>query len=175
MLTLFPFYSLFLSVYTNTRCWNEWINISCKNGTLLVFPICSPTLSSFQTFLFSFVSLFVFFGCRCFLNPPSLSSPALFHLPSPPECQSWSGGAVHQAGANWQGFVWRGVQRHRQSDPESSRHQDHRPGGSGGWDRRHSAGDHGAEPVWQPLCDQVLRLIPEGDVCCTRLCHQTRL
>lgn len=68
------FSCVFLSVYTNTRCCNEWINVSCKNGTLLVFPIYSPTFSSFQTFLFlsfSFVcfkSTFPFLPC--FVPPP---------------------------------------------------------------------------------------------------------
>ena len=50
-----PSYSpVSLSVYTNKRCCNEWINVSCKNGTLLVFPIYSPTFSSFQPLLLSF-------------------------------------------------------------------------------------------------------------------------
>lgn len=158
-LSLLILLCLSLSVYTNKRCCNEWINVSCKNGTLLVFPIYSPTFSSFQPLLLSF-SFLPLFPLKIRLPFPP---PALFPLShQPPECQSWPGGAVHQAGAHWQGFVWRGVQRHRQSHPESGGHQDHRPGGSGGRDRRHSAGDHGAESVRQPLRHQVLRLVPEG-------------
>lgn len=80
----------------------------------------------------------------------------------PTEPQSWPWGAVHQAGENRQGFFWGGVQRHRQSHSESGGHQDHRPRGGWGWDWGHPAGDHSPEPMWQPLCHQILWLLPEG-------------
>lgn len=172
-LSLSFFLCVFLLLCTqNTRCCNEWINVSCKNATLLVFPIYSPNIQFFSNIPFFLLSFFLFFLSflfsffYLFFNPPSLSSLSRFPPPlpqSPPECQSRPGGAVHQAGANRQGLVRRGVQRHRQSHPESGGHQDHRPRRGGRWDWGHPAGDHSAESVRQPLRHQVLRFIPKGD------------
>ena len=61
LLHSFPFILLCRFLYKNTRCRNEWINVSCKNGPLLAFPIYSPTFISFQTFLFISVSFLFFF------------------------------------------------------------------------------------------------------------------
>ena len=43
-------------------------------------------------------------------------------------------------------------------------HQDHRPGGGRGRDRRHPAGDHGPQPVRQSLHYKILWLILKGEL-----------
>uniref|UniRef100_A0A7N5JK72 Serine/threonine kinase 25 n=1 Tax=Ailuropoda melanoleuca TaxID=9646 RepID=A0A7N5JK72_AILME len=70
-------------------------------------------------------------------------------------------GALHQAGPYRQGLLWGGVQGHRQPHQGGGGHQDHRPGGGRGRDRGHSAGNHRAQPVRQPLHHPLLRLLPE--------------
>ena len=41
--------------------------------------------------------------------------------------------------------------------------QDNRPGGGGGRDRGHPAGDHGPQPVRQSLCHKILWVIFKGN------------
>lgn len=69
---------------------------------------------------------------------------------------------IHETGEDRQRQFWRGLQGHRQSQPASRCHQDHRPRGGGGWNRRHPAGNHGAVAVWQPIRHEVLWILPQG-------------
>ena len=76
--------------------------------------------------------------------------------------KDWPGSEFLPTGANWQGFVWRGVQRNGQALAARDRNQDHRPRRSWRRDWRHPAGDHGPITVRQPLCHQVLWIISQG-------------